>query len=285
MAKKNALGRGLDELLAGLDEEQVVVSEIELTKLDRNPEQPRRQFDETALKSLSESIQTSGVLVPLLVVAVGDRFRIVAGERRFRAAKLAGLTTVPCIVRDMDKQREMEATLVENLQREGLNPIEEAIAIKALMEQFGYTQETAAKRLGKSRPALANLLRLLNLEDEIKTAVASGRLSAGHARTLLAVEDSERRVTLFKKTIDEDLSVRALEALVHGRESAKPAKSKKTIRVLAPELKDMQDRLQSAVGVRTVFSGNEKNGRVVISYTNKDELDLIYAALEVLEKK
>ncbi len=283
--KKLGLGRGLDALLPDSDLENASVRQIALTEIDRNPDQPRRRFDDAALSALADSIRVSGVIVPLLVIETNGRFRIVAGERRFRAAKLAGLREVPCIVRDLDRQQEMEAALIENLQREDLNAIEEATAVRALMEQCGYTQETAAQRLGKSRPAVANLLRLLTLEDNIQAAVADGRISAGHARVLAGVGDNARRVKLFERTLAEGLSVRALEALSAQPDEAPAPQKKPRTRLLTPELKDMQERFQSAVGVRTTLKGTPKKGRVVLTYTSEDELELIYAALESLEGK
>ncbi len=281
--KKRGLGRGLDALLPDTDENLVKVQEISLSLIDRNKKQPRRRFDEEALKALSESIKTSGVLSPLLVVEDNGRYRIVAGERRFRASSLAGLQTVPCIVRDLNKQQEMEASLIENLQREDLNAIEEASAIKLLMEECAYTQEMAAQRLSKSRSAVANTLRLLQLDDNMQKAVIEEKISAGHARVLVGIDDKTKREFLFEKTMRENLSVRALEKLSKTFEVPQ-AKIKKE-KVILPELSDMQERLRLAVGVKTMLVGNEKKGKFVFQYQNKDELDLIYAALEVLESK
>ena len=189
MAKKTGLGRGLDALLPDTNDTETGVRLIPLTELDRNPDQPRREFDEEALQALAESMKEAGVLQPLLVVEAQGRFRIVAGERRFRAARMAGLDAVPCIVREMTAQEQMEAALIENIQREDLNPMEEAAAVRQLMDACRYTQEQAAKRLGKSRPAVANLLRLLSLPEEVQSQVAAGRVSAGHARVLAGLED------------------------------------------------------------------------------------------------
>ncbi len=285
MMKKMGLGRGLDVLLPDSETDEQRVTQLPLADIDTNPAQPRRQFDEEALRALADSIRSNGVLMPLLVVETGARYRIVAGERRFRAARLAGLETVPCIVRDMDKQQEMEAALIENLQREDLNAIEEAAAIRALMEQCGYTQEMTAKRLGKSRSAVANTLRLLSLPEEIRKSVMTGTISAGHARVLCGIEDAARQERLFRRTVAESLSVRALEALAAQPEDTPPAPKKARPHELAPELRDMQERLQSAVGVRTAMTGNGKKGRIILSYTNEDELELIYSALETLEGK
>ncbi len=288
MPKKMGLGRGLDALLPEIEEQDASIREISVTEIDRNPQQPRRTFDEEALKSLSDSIKQSGVLTPLLVVQDGRRYRLVAGERRLRASLMAGLQTVPCVVRDFTRQQEMEAALVENLQREDLNPIEEAQGIRALMEQCGYTQEQAAERLGKSRPAVANSLRLLSLEDEITDAVRTGALSAGHARVLAGIRDKEERKALFRKALNEHLSVRQLEMLAADLAAGvkfAPSK-KKAPKALSLELKDMQERLRSVIGVKNVtIQGGEKRGKVVLNYRSAEELELIYAALETLERK
>ena len=288
MPQKLGLGRGLDALLPEIEEQDASIREISVTEIDRNPQQPRRTFDEEALKSLSDSIKQSGVLTPLLVVQDGRRYRLVAGERRLRASLMAGLQTVPCVVRDFTRQQEMEAALVENLQREDLNPIEEAQGIRALMEQCGYTQEQAAERLGKSRPAVANSLRLLSLEDEITDAVRTGALSAGHARVLAGIRDKEERKALFRKALNEHLSVRQLEMLAADLAAGvkfAPSK-KKAPKTLSLELKDMQERLRSVIGVKNVtIQGGEKRGKVVLNYRSAEELELIYAALETLERR
>ena len=285
MPKKMGLGRGLDALLPESEEQGNVVREIAIADIDRNPQQPRRDFDEEALKSLSESIRASGVLTPLLVVQTGARYRLVAGERRLRASLMAGLQTVPCVVRDFSRQQEMEATLVENLQREDLNPVEEAEGIRALMEQCGYTQEKAAERLGKSRPAVANSLRLLNLEKEILAEVRSGKLSAGHARVLAGIHDPEDRKVLFRRALNEHLSVRQLEMLAADLAAGVRVQPRKQApKSLSLELRDMQERLRTAVGVqRVTIQGGDKRGKVILSYRSAEELDLIYAALETLE--
>lgn len=281
--KKTGLGRGLDALLPEDNDLQNTVSMIAITELDRNPEQPRREFDEEALQALAESMKEAGVLQPLLVIERGGRYQIVAGERRFRAARLAGLTSVPCIVRDFTPQEQMEAALIENIQREDLNAIEEAAAVRQLMDRCGYTQEKAAKRLGKSRPAVANLLRLLSLPEAMKAQVAAGKLSAGHARVLAGLEDERLQLALAERTVQEGLSVRALEKL-----AAQPApmpREKPEPRPLPLELQDMESRLRDAFGVRTQIRGNRKHGKIILQYYNEDELERLYQCMEALEGK
>ncbi len=281
--KKNGLGRGLDALFLENDVPQSEIRTIAITLIDRNPNQPRRAFDDDALLQLADSIRSSGVLQPLLVVPDRDRYRIVAGERRFRAARLAELTEVPCLVRDMTPQQQMEAALIENLQRENLNAIEEAAGIQALIEECGYTQEKAAQQLGKSRPALTNLLRLLRLPKEVQSAVIRGDISAGHARVLAGLDDKERQIGLCEMVIADNLSVRALEKLASEPvvEIKQPKKEK---RPLPLELKDMETRFREAVGVRAVVTGNRKRGKIILQYQSEDELEQIYLAMEKLEQ-
>ena len=223
------------------------------------------------------------MLQPLLVVEQNGRYRIVAGERRFRAARIAGLTQVPCIVRDLSPREQMEAALIENIQREDLNPMEEAAAIRQLMEACGYTQEQAAKRLGKSRPAVANLVRLLSLPQKVQNEVKAGRLSAGHARVLAGIENESQVLSLAEQAIREGLSVRALEKL--AAKPFVPPAEKPAPRPLPLELQDMENRLRDVVGVRTQVRGNRKHGKIILQYTNEDELERIYLCMEQLEEK
>ena len=281
MASKKGLGRGLDILLPESDA-PVGSTEISLSDIDPNPDQPRRVFDKEALETLAESIRQSGLLQPLLVTPEGSRYRIVAGERRFRAARMAGLDTVPCVVREMSEQERREAALIENLQREDLNPIEEAAGIRDLMESCGYTQELAAKRVGRSRPAVANLLRLLALPESIQQMVKDGRLSAGHARVLAGLESETQQLALAERILRDGLSVREAEKLAAAPAEPSPKPEKKP---LALELEDMRSRLQSVLGVRTTLTGNSKRGRVILQYGSEEELETIYAALERLENK
>ncbi len=279
--KKMGLGRGLDALLPETNDMDNMVSMIAVTEIDRNPDQPRRDFDETALQTLADSIRAAGVLQPLLVVEENGRYRIVAGERRFRAARIAGLDKVPCIVRDLSAQEQMEAALIENLQREDLNPIEEAAAVKQFMDACHYTQEQAAKRLGKSRPALANLLRLLSLPQVVQDDVIAGRLSAGHARVLAGIEEERRQIALAQLAILEGLSVRELE-----KAAAQPTpvvKSKPVPKPLPLELQDMENRMQETFGLRTQLRGTRKRGKIILQYYSEDELERLYQCLEKLE--
>ena len=280
--RKTGLGRGLDVLLPQNDfASETVIRDISLLEIDPNTEQPRREFDKVALEQLADSIRQAGVLSPILVVENADRYRIVAGERRFRAARLAGLETLPCIVRTMTDIEQMEAALIENLQREDLNAIEAATAIRGLMQECGYTQEEAAKRLGKSRPAVANLLRLLSLPNPIMELVVSGELSAGHARVLVGVSPESRQLELAHQCILHAYSVRKLEELAQRQGEGQTA-AKSAAKSLSPELTTLQNALREALGVKTTLTGTEKKGKILLAYNSTEELEHIFSVMERL---
>lgn len=272
--KRGGLGKGLDALLPQTDSLlETVVREIPVEEIDPNTEQPRRDFDKEALGQLADSIREAGVLSPILVVEEGMRYRIVAGERRYRASRLAGLETVPCIVRDMTTEQQMEAALIENLQREDLNPIEEASAIRSLMQECGYTQEQAAQKLGKSRPAVANALRLLSLPKAIIDMVTAGDLTAGHARVLAGIESQTRQMELAHLCVLHGYTVRRLEEVAREKPKAAPQKHSET---LTPELEALQSSMREALGLKTTLSGTEKKGKITLSYTSAQELEHLY---------
>lgn len=275
--KKNALGRGLDALFPQGDY-QADLRDISVTDIDLNPGQPRQGMDKEALEQLAQSIREVGVLQPILVERVGNRYRIIAGERRFRAARLAGLTAVPAIEKQLDEQERMLAALIENLQREDLNPLDQAQAIQALMKQGALTQEQAAQRLGKSRPAVANVLRLLHLPKGVQDLVKEGSLSGGHARVLAGMKSPALQQQLALRAVHEGLSVRALEQLARTAEAEKPAP--RPALKLAPELKDLAERLHRLTGVRTQIKGDLQQGRIQLIYRTAEELESLYRALE-----
>ncbi|MBP3636862.1 MAG: ParB/RepB/Spo0J family partition protein [Clostridia bacterium] len=289
MAKKTrGLGRGLEALLP--DAEEVLssgVQEISLGDIDPNPDQPRRTFSDESIAQLAQSIREQGVLQPILVTPQnGGRYRIVAGERRWRASRAAGLDKVPVIVRDLDVIQQMEIALIENLQREDLNPIEVAQGIRSLMQQCGYTQETVANRLSKSRPAVANLLRLLTLPEEVIELVRQGSLSAGHARVLAGLEDDKQKLALARETIEQGYSVRQLEALAAAaKESpAKADKPKPRKAALTAELSELEGRIRETMGVRATLTGTEKKGKIVLQYYSREELEHLNEMLLRLEE-
>ena len=275
--KRGGLGRGLDVLLPQSGELlETVVRDISIDEIDPNASQPRRDFDKEALEQLADSIREAGVLSPILVVENGMRYRIVAGERRYRAARLAGLETVPCIVRSMTNEQQMEAALIENLQRQDLNPIEEAAAIRSLMQECGYTQEQAARKLGKSRPAIANALRLLNLPKAVTDLVVTGDLSAGHARVLAGLDSEARQLELAHQCVLHGYRVRRLEELAKARPAVRQAAPK---REAGPELMALQNAMREALGLKTTLSGTETRGKITLSYNSAQELEHLYEVI------
>ena len=275
--KRGGLGRGLDVLLPQSGELlETVVRDISIDEIDPNASQPRRDFDKEALEQLADSIREAGVLSPILVVENGMRYRIVAGERRYRAARLAGLETVPCIVRSMTNEQQMEAALIENLQRQDLNPIEEAAAIRSLMQECGYTQEQAARKLGKSRPAIANALRLLNLPKAVTDLVVTRDLSAGHARVLAGLDSETRQLELAHQCVLHGYSVRKLEEMAKARPAARQTAPK---REAGPELLALQNAMREALGLKTTLSGTETRGKITLSYNSAQELEHLYEVI------
>jgi ParB family chromosome partitioning protein len=293
MDNRKGLGRGLDSLLGIFDKKDEVIetkhivsdkkpvvenkkldtTEIEIALIDNNLDQPRKNFDPTALKELSESIKTYGVIQPILVVPKGDRYMIVAGERRFRASKLAGLKKIPAVVREYTPQQVQEISLLENIQREDLNPIETAKAMKELLSNYGWTQEELADRLGKSRPVVANFIRLLSLCPEVIALIESGKLSAGHARSLVVVTDPAVQLKLAKDAINQKITVRDMEKAVKEINDPKPKKEKEQ---LSLEMKDLIITMQRKFSTKVNVVGNNKKGRIYIDYYNSDDLDRIY---------
>lgn len=274
--KRTGLGRGLDALLPQNDDFlDTTVRDIPIAEIDPNLSQPRKEFDKDALEQLADSIRQAGVLQPILVVENGTRYRIIAGERRFRAARLAGLESIPSIVRSFTEEQQLEAALIENLQREDLNPIEEAQAIRNLMQQCGYTQEEASKRLGKSRPAVANLLRLLSLPESIIAMVVAGELSAGHARVLAGISPESRQLELAHQCVLHDYNVRKLEEIAQrlpSRTNPAPAAAA----AQNAELKSLVDTVRETLGVKTALTGNERKGKIVLTYSSAQELEHIF---------
>ena len=271
--KTHGLGRGLDSLFAGTEDWGTSIQEIPVGELDPNPDQPRRTFSAESISQLADSIREQGVLQPLLVApADGGRYMIIAGERRYRAGREAGLETLPCIVKDIDVIRQREIALIENLQREDLNPIEAAKGIRALMDQCGYTQEKVSARLGKSRPAVANMLRLLQLPDEVTEMVKDGLLTAGHARVLAGVNGAEEQLRLARKAVDEGLNVRQMEQLAKAAGAAKP-KQKTAAKRLPAELEELQEKIRRRTGLKSTLTGSVTKGRIVLQYASRDELE------------
>lgn len=281
---QRGLGRGLGALLGDAAEgaatsERDEVRSLRLSQIDPNREQPRSRFDQDALRELADSIRAVGVLQPIIVRKSGERYEIIAGERRFRAARLAGLDEIPAIVRDWDEQKRLEAALIENLQRDDLNPIEEAVGVKRLMEAASLTQERVAERLGKSRPAVANLLRLLTLPEDVQKMLVDGRLSAGHARALVAV-DPARQVQLANLAVQHSWSVRQLERVC--AQSAKPAPAPAPR--LDPQLSQLEDMAREVFGTRARIEGDANRGKLVVSYFSPEDLQRVWDVLDAARR-
>lgn len=277
MTKKRGLGRGLEALFNenGAEENFELNSDkLALSKIDINPEQPRKTFDETALNELAESIKEKGVLQPLLVRPVKNRYQLVAGERRFRAAHIAKLKEVPVIIKDLSDKDSMEIALIENLQREDLNAVEEAQGIKLLMDKYSLTQEEVAGKLSKSRPAVANSIRLLNLSDKILSQLKDGLLSAGHARALLSIEDQGKREEIADLIIKNNLSVRETEKLA----KKKPVRSRKKS-TRADFYDEAELALKDVLGRKVNIKKKKNGGTLEIEFFNKDDLEKIIKLL------
>ena len=293
--KAKGLGKGLSALFSETEEDYgksllfdevegdgkgEKVKEIEIGSIFANPNQPRKVFDQTALQELADSIAKHGVIMPIIVNKSGDRYMIIAGERRFRASKLAGLNTVPVIVKNYNERQIKEISLIENLQREDLNPIEAATAMRSLMDDYGMTQEDLADRIGKSRPAIANTLRLLNLAPEVIKMVANGTLSAGHARAILSLPQTDQK-KYAEQSIKDGLSVREIEKKVKEFFEPPEVKAKKKIKQeLSNELKELVSDMQRVLGTKVNAIGNDKKGRIYIDYYTRDDLDRISEIIE-----
>lgn len=291
MTRAGGLGKGLSALIPAAAPGKSGLVHLGLDQLVPNPRQPRTDFDETTLSELAASIRAVGLLQPILVRPLengqlaGDRYEIVAGERRFRAARLAGLNTIPAIVRHTGDEHMLTEALVENIHRADLNPLEEALAYQQLLEDFGITHDALAVSLGRSRSAISNALRLLGLSPAVQQRVASGVLSAGHARALLGLRDTDRQERVAQRVIAEGLSVRATEEFVRtlieaaDRESAladlaRAAKARK-----AAPYAEVQRRLTDALGTRVEIRGSARRGRVVIDYAGQADLERLLAIL------
>lgn len=268
---KSGLVEGIDQAPS----EGVVM--LSLLDIDPNREQPRKNFDQEALNELAESIKTYGVVQPIIVTPIGKRFMIIAGERRFRASKIAGKTEIPAIIRNFTAQEIKEISLIENLQREDLTPIEAARAIRTLMTEFNMTQEMAADRIGKSRSAVANTLRLLTLHDDVIDLIESGRLSAGHARTLVVVPKAQQ-YKLALKACDNRMTVREMEEMV--RKFLNPAPKEKPKAEECRELHDLVGNMQRTFATKVSAIGNARKGRIYIDYYTPDDLDRICKMVE-----
>ena len=288
-AKKGGLGKGLDSLIANkvgttgtaevirMPEPDKEVSFVKITKVEPNREQPRKNFDEDSLLELSESLKQYGVLQPLLVQDKKDYFEIIAGERRWRAAKMAGLKEIPVIIKNLTDEEMVEISLIENIQRENLNPIEAASAFKRLLNEFHLKQDEVAERVSKSRTAVTNSIRLLKLDERVQQMVVDDLISTGHARALLAIADNEKQYNLAQQIFDEKLSVRETEKLVKKLQNQKPEPPKKQEDdKMSVFYEDMEQKLKSIMGTKVaIHYKNKDKGKIEIEYYSNDELERI----------
>lgn len=295
---KKGLGRGLDSLLRAYDDEDNIatkskrdneesvtqydmrhgdVQKIRMDKIYPNPNQPRKNFDKDSLNELAESIRIHGLIQPIIVNKMPDGYMIIAGERRYKAAKICGLTEIEAIVKNYSEKQVAEISIIENLQREGLNPVELARGIKRLMEEFGLTQEKVAERLSMGRPSVTNTLRILTLYTEVLEMVEKGKISFGHAKILVVVTDYASQLALAKKVAKDKLTVRDLEKeveVVLGK-----SKKKKIAKMASNELQEFISNLQRKLGTKVSLIGNDKKGRIYIDYYSQDDLDRIYEVI------
>ncbi len=300
VAKKSGLGKGLDALIpAGnkkapvkKETEPVIIEKIvekkgvetlKITEVEPNREQPRKNFNEDALLELSDSIKQYGVIQPLIVQKKGDHYEIIAGERRWRAAKMAGIKEIPVIIKDYSDQQVMEISLIENIQREDLNPIEEAMAYKNLMEEFHLKQDEIAEKVSKSRTAVTNSMRLLKLDKRVQQMMIDDMISAGHARTLITIEDPDVQYNIATKIFDEKLSVRETEKMVKLLQKPE-VKKEKAEKVNSFIYKDIEEKIKAILGTKvTVDHRSNNKGRISIEYYSNDELERILFLLESIK--
>ena len=293
---KKGLGRGLNALLSVYDDEETVetpvnttkteikgLNEIKISDIQPNPNQPRKHFDETALNELAASIKIHGVIQPIVINEENNgKYMIIAGERRWRAAKIAGLETIPAYIRNFTEKQIKEISIIENLQREDLNPIEAAKAIKQLMEEYKLTQEAVAERIGKSRSVIANTVRLLTLPMEVVDLIEKDKLSAGHAKVLVGLDDPQEQIKIAYVAVSKKLSVRDIEKLVKNfnNPTKERPKSEQSL-----ELREMISEMQRIFATKVSAIGNDNKGRIYIDYYSKDDLDRISELLELINKK
>jgi ParB family chromosome partitioning protein len=277
--RKSGLGKGLDALIPTAEEESGAaaatgVTEVPLASITPNPHQPRSSLRDQDVVELAASIEEHGIIQPLLVTGASDGYQLIAGERRWRAARLAGLTTVPVVVKDVAPREMLELALVENLQRDDLNPLEEAIAYRQLVDEFKLTQEQVARRVGKSRAAVSNTLRLLKAVRAVQEALMEGKISEGHARALMGLEQAEAQEAAFKTVLKQGLNVRQTEELVRRLLGA--PREKKSAPEVSPETRALEASFRQALGTKVNLTRSDKGGRVVIFFYSDEELDALY---------
>ena len=273
---KRGLGRGLDALLSATPAREETLIDVAIDQVTPNPQQPRKAFDPAALAELARSIKTSGLIQPVVVRRVAHGYQLIAGERRWRAARQAGLDRIPAIVREATDAESLELALVENLLREDLNPMEEAEAYQRLLAEFAWTQDQLGDRIGRDRSSIANTLRLFKLPLPIQDDLRTGRLTMGHARAILALASPSEQLKLRDDILTQAWSVRATEETVQARRTAPPLGRRRSA-----ELAELEEALQRALMTRVKIAGNDKRGRIEVTYANAEELERLSAALGV----
>ncbi len=285
--KQRGLGRGLGALIDdfAVTEEQGSITKLPLQKVEPNPNQPRKQFDEEQLQALADSIAEHGLLQPLAVRDMGGYYQIIAGERRWRACRLAGVTEVPVVIIEADERKVMELAMVENLQRQDLNPMEEAEGYYTLIHEFGLSQEQAAEKVGKSRPAVANALRLLSLTEELKEMVVDGRLSAGHARAILSLSSLKLQKVAAQKVIALQLSVRQTESMCKKMAAEEKAEELKPAPLTVDYVGECEKLLTKQLGRKVKIVNGKRKGHFELEFYGQDDLQLLYDTLLTIQPK
>ena len=280
--KSTGLGRGLASLIPTSEPSVSTGREVPVAEVGPNPDQPRRDFDPDELQRLADSIAVHGVLQPIVVVGTGSGYRLIAGERRWRAASMIGLETIPAVIRTANEQEQLELALVENIQREDLNALEEARAFRHLIDDFGLTQERVAQRVGRSRPAVANSLRILETAVPVQRAVADGSISGGHAKALAGLEDRARQEVVLAMVVSRSLSVRQTEALVQTskRESSDRTSAETNT---DPDVQQMEAQLREALGTKVSIMPGRKGGRITITWYDDDDLGRLVDRLSMVQ--
>lgn len=284
--KHSGLGRGLGSLIPETHEQQNqekdTVKSIDINLIKQRADQPRQRFDEEKIAELAQSIKQYGIIQPIIVVKQGKEYSIIAGERRYRAAKFLSLEEIPVIIKEIDAKGILEISLIENIQREDLNPIEEAITYKRLLSEIGLTQDELSKRIGRSRTAISNCMRLLNLDERVQNFIIEGVISEGHGRTLLAV-DKEEQFKIVQQIIDEQLSVRETEKLIRAINTQNILDDQpKEPKVVSPYIKDVRNRLENYFGTKVSIADKTNKGKIEIEYYSPDDLNRI---LELINKE
>jgi ParB family chromosome partitioning protein len=277
--KKKALGTGLKAFIPeeyGILKDEAY-AELDIEQIKPNPLQPRQKFDKGSIDELARSIKESGVLQPIIVAPDGKTYKIIVGERRWRAAQKAGLKKIPSLIRPMPKTQQLETSLVENLQREDLNPLEIALSYQKMTQELNYTQQETAEKVGKDRTSVANYLRLLKLPKEIQDNLAAGNISMGHARALLSLEGPELQISLYRQIIQENLSVRAVEKLIHKHKKSPPSQKH---RKADADLMALQEDFIRLLGTKISISGNQNKGIIKIHYFSMDDLNRIFEKIK-----